>query len=59
MIDGPVDMIRFTSRSAAKQAVANEDARLFEMFRKTLEREPWLEDDGEYQGMIEAFYNPA
>ena len=58
MVDGPVDLLRFTSRSKAKQAVANEDGRLFEMFKKTMESEPWLADEGEYVGMIEAYYNP-
>jgi hypothetical protein len=58
MVDGPVDLLRFTSRSKGKQAVANEDGRLFEMFNKTMERESWLADEGEYMGMMEAYYNP-
>ena len=53
-----MDLLRFTSRSKGKQAVANEDGRLFEMFKKTMESEPWLADDGEYLGMIESYYNP-
>ncbi len=32
LMDGQVDLLRFTSRSKGKQAVANEDGRLFEMF---------------------------
>ena len=57
MVDGPVDLLRFTSRSKGKQAVANEDGRLFEMFKKTMESESWFAVEGEYLGMIEAYYN--
>ncbi len=59
MVDGPVDLLRFTSRSKGKQAVEHEDGRLFEtlMFKKTMESESWLADEGEDLGMIEAYYN--
>ena len=43
IIDGPVDMLRFTSRSKGKQAVANEDTRLYQLFKQTIQEEPWLE----------------
>ncbi len=56
MVDWPVDLLRFTSRSKEKQAVANEDGRLFEMFKKTMESESWFTDEGEYLGMLKAYY---
>ena len=58
IIDGPVDMLRFTSRSKGKQAVANKDTRLYQLFKQTIQEEPWLEDPGEYEVMVHEYYNP-
>jgi hypothetical protein len=58
IIDGPVDMLRLTSRSKGKQAVAIEDTRLYHLLQMTIEQEPWLEDPEQYEVMIHEYYNP-
>ena len=46
MVDGPVDLLN--SSLQGQKAVANEDGGLFELFKKTMESESWLADEGEY-----------
>ena len=48
-IEGPVDLDRFTMWSPGNQAVAAEDGRLYQMYQKTLEMNPWLASETGFQ----------